>query len=406
MNEQKTPLEGLRLLDLGRYQAGPRCALMFARMGAEVIKIESLDGDESRKNGPIVRGQSAYWVQYNSGKKSLAINLRTDEGKEVLRDLVKVSDFLLQNFRPGTIEVMGFGYDMLKELNPKIIMINVSAYGQYGPYRDRVGFDPIGQAMGGLMSLTGFPDDPPIRTFFPLIDRITSLHATIGALAALREREISGLGQALDVCLADTGFTTNEIPISAYLGSGYEQTREGNGSGLGGTYQTKDGWIIIAANNDAMWQRMCEAVEKPEWREDPRFKTREDRRNQSDALEAELSEWFAPRTTKEAADTLSSHSVPCSPVNTVAQAATDPHVTEREIMMEVPDPVAGTMWVTGKVIKFSRTPMVVGSTPLVGEHTTEVLRDILGYDDARVRALHEAEIVKSVGATAAADQPV
>ena len=186
------------------------------------------------ENGPVVRGQSAYWVQYNSGKKSLAINLRTDEGKAVLRDLVKVSDFLLQNFRPGTIEIMGFGYDVLKELNQKIIMINVSAYGQYGPYRDRVGFDPIGQAMGGLMSLTGFPDDPPIRTAFPLIDRITSLHATIGALAALREREISGVGQALDVCLADTGFTTNEIPISAYLGSGYEQDQGGERKRPGG----------------------------------------------------------------------------------------------------------------------------------------------------------------------------
>ena len=241
MTEQNTPLAGLRFLDLGRYQAGPRCALMFARMGAEVIKIETPAGDESRRNGPTVRGQSAYWVQYNSGKKSLSINLRTDEGKEVLRDLVKVSDFFLQNFRPGTIEVMGFGYEELKKLNPKIIMINVSAYGQYGPYKDRVGFDPIGQAMGGLMSLTGFPDDPPIRTYFPLIDRITSLHATIGALAALREREISSMGQAIDVCLADTGFTTNEIPISAYLGSGYEQPREGNGKGLGGTYQTKDG---------------------------------------------------------------------------------------------------------------------------------------------------------------------
>ena len=402
MREPKTPLEGLRVLDLGRYQAGPRCALMFARMGAEVIKIEALDGDESRDTGPIVRGQSAYWAQYNSGKKSLAINLRTEEGKDVLRDLVKVSDFLVQNFRPGTIEIMGFGYDALKELNPKIIMINVSAYGQYGPYRDQVGFDPIGQAMGGLMSLTGFPGDPPIRTFFPLIDRITALHATIGALAALREREISGVGQALDVCLADTGFTTNEIPISAYLGSGYEQEREGNGSGLGGTYRTSDGWIVIAARNEAMWPRMCEALGKPEWREDPRFKTREVREDQTEALEAELSEWFAPRTTKEAADTLSSHSVPCSPVNTVKQAASDPHVTEREIMMEVPDPVAGTMWVTGKMIKFSRTPMVVGSTPLVGEHTTEVLRDILGYDEARVRELHEAEIVKSVGSTAAA----
>ena len=176
---------------------------MFARMGAEVIKVESITGDESRRNGPRVRGQSAYWVQYNSGKKSLAINLRNDEGKNVLRDLVKESDFFLQNFRPGTIDIMGFGYD--RKLNPKIIMINVSAYGQYGPYRDRVGFDPIGQAMGGLMSLTGFPDDPPVRTFFPLIDRITALHATIGALAALREREISGQGQALDLCLATQG---------------------------------------------------------------------------------------------------------------------------------------------------------------------------------------------------------
>ncbi|MCL0029324.1 CoA transferase, partial [Dehalococcoidia bacterium] len=295
MHGLNTPLEGLRVLDLGRYQAGPRCGLMLARMGAEVIKIENLDGDESRMSGPFVRGQSAYWVQYNSGKKSLSINLRKDEGKEVLTDLVKVSDFLLQNFRPGTIDIMGFGYDVLKELNPKIIMINVSAYGQYGPYRDRVGFDPIGQAMGGMMSLTGFPDDPPIRTFFPLIDRMTALHASIGALAALRERELSGVGQAVDVCLADTGFTANEIPISAYLGSGYEQPRTGNGSGLGGTYKTSDGWIIIAANNDSMWIRMCEALDKMEWLEDPRFKTREDRVEQTVTLEAELSEWFAGR---------------------------------------------------------------------------------------------------------------
>jgi crotonobetainyl-CoA:carnitine CoA-transferase CaiB-like acyl-CoA transferase len=151
-----------------------------------------------------------------------------------------------------------------------------------------------------------------------------------------------------------------------------------------------------------MWLRMCEALDKPEWLDDPRFKTRKDRGDQKEALEAVLSEWFALRTTEEAEETLSSHSVPCSPVNTVEQAASDPHVTEREIMMEVPDPVAGTMWVTGKVIKFSRTPMVVGSTPLVGEHTKEVLQDILGYDDDRVRELHETGIVKSVGSTAAA----
>jgi len=393
----KTPLEGIRMLDLGRYQAGPRCALMFARMGAQVIKIESINGDESRKNGPTVRGQSAYWVQYNSGKESLAINLRTDKGKEVLRDLVKVSDILLQNFRPGTIETMGFGYDALKALNPKIIMINVSAYGQYGPYKDRVGFDPIGQAMGGLMSLTGFPDDPPIRTFFPLIDRITSLHATIGALAALREREISGEGQTIDVCLADTGFTCNEIPISAFLGDGYVQQREGNGSGLGGTYQTSDGWIIIAANNDAMWERICEALEKPEWLSDPRFATRANRRERAADLEAELSEWFSTRTTAAAANHLSSFSVPCSPVNNVEQAANDPHLREREIMVEVPDPIAGTMFVTGKVVKFSRTPMVVGPTPTIGQHTDSILTDVLGYSEAKIKGLRGETVVSSAG---------
>ena len=402
MTELKTPLEGLRLLDLGRYQAGPRCALMFARMGAEVIKIESISGDESRRNGPRVRGQSAYWVQYNSGKKSLAINLRTDEGKAVLRDLVKESDFLLQNFRPGTIDIMGFGYETLKELNPKIIMINVSAYGQYGPYKDRVGFDPIGQAMGGLMSLTGFPGDPPIRTFFPLIDRITSLHATIGALAALREREFSGQGQQLEVCLADTGYTVNEIPISAYLGDGYEQPREGNGRGTGGTFQTRDGWMIIAATNESMWVRLCEAIEKPEWLDDERFATRELRSQNADALEVELGAWFADQNMQEAAGHLAAHGVPCSPVNTTAQAAVDPHLTEREVMMEVPDPVAGTMWVTGKSVKFSRTPMVVGTTPLVGEHTTEILKDVLGYDDSRIQALHDSEVVKSAEKIAAA----
>ena len=390
----KTPLEGIRVLDLGRYQAGPRCALMFARMGAEVIKVESLRGDESRGNGPTVRGQSAYWVQYNSGKKSLAINLRTDEGKGVLRELVKVSDVFLQNFRPGTIETMGFGYETLKDLNPRIVMINVSAYGQYGPYSDRVGFDPIGQALGGMMSLTGFPDGPPVKTHFPLIDRITALHATIGALAALMERELSGEGQAIDVCLADTGFTANEIPITAYLGEGKLQEREGNGSGLGNAFETSDGWLIVAANNEAMWTRICEALEMPDLLKDPRFATRQDRSDRAEELEQEVAGWFLERTMQEASDHLSRFSVPCSPVNDVAQAANDPHLSEREILMEVPDPIAGSIHVAGKMIKFSRTPMVVGSTPMVGEHTEEVLRDVLGYSGERIRALEESGVVR------------
>ncbi len=392
-NSHSTALEGIRMLDLGRYQAGPRCGLMFARMGAEVIKIEGLGGDESRRNGPTVRGQSAYWVQYNSGKKSLAINLRTEEGKEVLRDLVKVSDILLQNFRPGTIDIMGFGYEKLKELNPKIVMINVSAYGQYGPYKERVGFDHIGQAIGGMMSMSGNEGEPPARTFFPLIDRITALHATIGALAALREREFSGEGQAIDVCLADTGFTANEIPVSAYLGTGEVVQREGNGRGTTNTFRTSDGWAYLVATNDQMWGRLCGALDRQEWLEDERFSTRAARRENVDALEGELGAWFASRTTKEAVDLLSSHSVPAAPVHDVQGAANEPHVHEREIMVEVPDRTAGSMYVSGKTIKFSRTPMVVGSAPLIGENTTEILSGILGYDESRIAALHEAEVV-------------
>jgi len=392
-----TPLEGIRMLDLGRYQAGPRCALMFARMGAEVIKVESIEGEDGRNNPPLVRGQSAYWVQYNSGKKSLAIDLRTEKGKEIIIDLVKVSDFFLQNFRPGTIEKMGFGYDVLQNLNPKIIMINVSAYGQYGPHRDKVGFDTIGQAMGGLMSLTGYEGLPPIRSYFPLIDRITSLHATIGALAALREREISGKGQSLEVCLADTGFTANEIPISAYLGDGVitkREPRDGSANPLrGAVYETADGYVNLIAPNDTMWKRICQALKRPEWLENPRFKTRADRQENGAVIRRELESWFKTRNTKEAVDYLSSFSIPCAAVNDTAQAANEPHLHEREIMMEVPDPVAGTMWVTGKTIKFSRTPMVVGSTPMIGQHSKEVLRDILDYSEDRIQALVDEEVV-------------
>ena len=177
MAELKGPLEGIRVIDLGRHQAGPRCAQVLARLGAEVIKIERLGGEETRYHAPWVRKQSAYWVQYNSGKKSLSMDLRKEAGKDALRKLMKISDVLLQNFRPGTIETMGFGYDVLKELNPRIIMVNVSAYGQFGPYREQIGYDPVGQTMAGVAMVTGEEGMPPIRAGVPIIDRTTALHA-------------------------------------------------------------------------------------------------------------------------------------------------------------------------------------------------------------------------------------
>ena len=394
INNKKHPLEGIRVLDLGRYQAGPRCALMFARMGAEVIKIESLTGDESRKNPPVVRGQSAYWVQYNSGKKSLSIKLRTDEGKEVLKDLVAESDIFLQNFRPGTIAKMGFDYETLKKLNEKIIMINVSAYGQDGSYRDRVGFDPLGQALGGMMSLNGEPDGPPVRNFFPLIDRITALHGCIGALAALYEREFSGLGQTIDVSLGDTGFTVNEIPISAFLGDGIIQGKTGNGMGMDNSYQTSDGWILMAATNRKMWERCCEALGWDDWVDDPRFEGRNDRRENHKIIEERLVPWFKSKTTEEAVEYLNKYSVPIAPINDVVGASINPLINEREMMVEVPDKIAGKIHVSGKSIKFGRTPMVVGSAPTIGQHTEEILSGILGYDDDKINQLQSKEIIR------------
>src|SRR6266516_3239574 len=241
------------------------------------------DAEETRYHAPWVRKQSAYWVQYNSGKKSVSMDLRNEEGKTVLRKLIKVSDVLVQNFRPGTIEEMGFGYDVLKTLNPRIIMANVSAYGQFGPYRDQIGYDPIGQTMSGIAMVTGEDGMPPIRAGVPIIDRTTALHSAIGILAALYERNISGEGQTIDVCLADSGYSLTEIPITAYHGAGIEPQRGKSDSAPSGMYPCKDGWVLIAAGDQHHWPRVCDALGKPEWRTDPRFITRRERSKHAEA---------------------------------------------------------------------------------------------------------------------------
>ena len=290
------PLDGIRVIDLGRHQAGPRCAQVLARLGAEVIKIERLGGEETRYHGPWVRKQSAYWVQYNSGKKSLSMDLRKDEGKTALRKLVQVSDVLVQNFRPGTIDDMGFGYDVLKALNPRIIMVNVSAYGQFGPYREQIGYDPIGQTMSGIAMVTGEEGMPPIRAGVPIIDRTTALHSAIGTLAALYERQLSGVGQSIDVCLADSGYSLTEIPITAYHGAGIEPKRGRSDAAPSGTYPCKDGWVLISAGDQHHWPRVCSALGKPEWLDDPRFTTRHERSKHGAVVHEAMGELLASMT--------------------------------------------------------------------------------------------------------------
>src|SRR6476660_3846481 len=248
-------LEGVRVLELARYQAGPRGGMILADLGAEVIKIEKLGGEETRKSEPLVRGQSVYFSVYNRGKKSLCLDLRAPRGKEIFAALVPTADVVLENFRPGTMAQMGFGYDQLRALKPDIILVSVSGFGQYGPYRDQPAFDPLGQAMSGLMSLTGAPVGRPLGAATSLVDRYTSLHATIGTLAALRHRDRTGEGQVVDCCLLDSGFTMVEIPLSYYLATGQEGGEAGRPP-----YKAKDGWVIISAGPSEMRKRLAEVT--------------------------------------------------------------------------------------------------------------------------------------------------
>ncbi|MBN1380940.1 MAG: CoA transferase [Deltaproteobacteria bacterium] len=396
MAGRKTALEGIRVLDLGRYQAGPRAGLELARMGAEVIKLESLEGDESRQGVPQVRGQSGYWVQYNSGKKCIALDTRNEKGRRIIRDLVKISDVFIQNFRPGVIGKMGFSYDVLHQLNPGIIMLNVSAYGQYGPYKDRVGLDTVGQAISGFMSITGYPENPPTRAGSSIVDRVTALHGTIGVLAALHERQFSGEGQSIDVCLADSGYSLTEIAMVKYLEAGEFTEREGNfrAGSYNGAYQTKDGWVALVGSSQNIFERICEMIGRPEWKTDPRFTDRSTRRENAEVPRQALIEWFLTMTMKEAVAALAQAGIPGTEINNIAQAAAEPHLWERELMVKVSDPIAGTIHVPGKFIKLSRSETVVGSPAAIGQHNEEILCGLLNYSRQQLDELRSEGVIR------------
>ena len=368
-------LDGIKVLDVGRYQAGPRCAMILADLGAEVIKVEEPGGDESRGLGRV------YWSAYNRGKKSITLNLRSTQGKALLRALVPKVDMLLQNFRPGVMDAMGFGYGTLKQLNPGIILINVSGFGQEGPYKHRPAYDPIGQAMSGLMSFTGFPDSPPVMTNASIIDRTTALHATIGALAALHRRDVTGEGQSLDVCLLDSAYTLMEIPIAQYLLSNKEPQRNGNRAGgiaPANTYRAKDGWVYLLAIPQDMFGKFCRGIGREDLLTDPRFTSIAARGANSQDLDTLVADWVREKTVAEVVTTLERAEVPVAPVHSIPQAAHDPHLWERKMLVEAEEPESGRTFVPGLTVKFSDTPGAVGPIPRPGQHNSEIYCDLLG----------------------------
>jgi crotonobetainyl-CoA:carnitine CoA-transferase CaiB-like acyl-CoA transferase len=369
-------LDGTRVLELARYQAGPRCGMILSDLGAEVIKIEPPGGETNRHSPPIVRGQSLYFSVYNRGKKSICLDLRQPGGRSVLRDLVATADFVLENFKPGTIDQMGFGYEALCEIKPDIILISASGFGQYGPYRDQRGFDPLGQAMSGLMTLTGLSEGKPIATASSVVDRYTALHATIGALAALHHRNQTGEGQVVDVCLLDSALTMVEIPTSYYLSTGEEGGEKGRPP-----YRGRDGWVVISTGSSPAINRKLSEVIGTEI---------DDTETIGFGLspgQSALVEWCADRTVDDICRTLVNAGIPVSPVLSIPQVAVDPHLWEREMLVKMPDPLAGELYLPGLTIKFSKSRGKIGPVPTPGQHTNEILTGLLSYDSDRIRRL-------------------
>lgn len=370
-------LDGVRVLELARYQAGPRCGMLLSDLGAEVLKIEKPGGEDTRRMLPLVRGQSIYFSVYNRGKKSICLDLRTKAAKEVFFDLLKSSDIVIENFRPGTLSAMGLGYEELVKVKPDIILVQVSGYGQGGSQRDRAAFDSQGQAASGLMMLTGKAVGKPVAAAFSVIDRTTALNATVGTLAALRHRDKTGRGQIVDVCLMDAAFGTVEIPTSYYLETGSEDGEQGRPP-----YRARDGWVTIAPG-----ERLRQVLELIGSDEDPHTPTMFGR-----SVTA-LQEWCAHRTRAEVCARMLEIGVAVAAVQTVAEAARDPHLQERQLLVRMEDPIAGELPLPGLSIKLSDAPGKLGPVPMPGQHTQEILSGLLGYDSEKISRLRAEQAI-------------
>jgi len=391
-------LEGIRVLDLTRVLAGPFCTMILADMGAEVIKIERPStGDDSRHFGPYVNGESAYFMSINRNKKSITINLKSEKGKNIFREMVKEADIVIENFRPGTMERLGIGYDELKKINNKIIYAASSGFGHTGPYSDRPAYDAIVQAMGGLMSITGQKDGTPTRVGSSIGDIIAGLYTTIGILAALRYRNEKNVGQKVDISMLDGQVSILENAIARYFATGNSPKPAGNRHNSiipFETFETSDGELMVAAGNDNLWQKLCIALGMPELAKDKRFVTNPLRAKNYAELRPLLAKEFKKKSTDEWHEVLLDYGVPNGPINNIENVVNDPQVKAREMIVEVDHPKAGKVKMAGIPIKMSESQgQIKASSPALGEHTEEILIKFLKLSKKEVIQLREEGVL-------------
>ncbi|HYL81330.1 MAG TPA: CaiB/BaiF CoA-transferase family protein [Candidatus Acidoferrum sp.] len=400
-------LEGVRVVDLSHVLAAPTTSMYLADLGAEVIHIEREIGDDAREFGPFIGGhdknRSAYFISLNRNKKSLVLDLKSPQGREILRELIRVSDVVIENYRPDTMDKLGFGWEKLQQINPRVIYCSICGFGHDSlpECAGRPAYDMVAQAYSGLMSITGPEGGPPCRVGSSVGDIIAGLQATIGILAALRHRERSGRGQYVDIAMVDGLFSVLENAVARYVNTG-----EVPGP-LGGAhpsitpfqgFQGKDGqWVIAAVGNDKLWVQFCELLDRLDLADHPKFKTNplrcDNRKDLIPILEGEM----AKKTAREWCALFEKHTIPYSPINNLQEICEDPHIAHPKMLVEIDQPVVGKMQVCASPLKLSETPgEVYAPAPMLGEHSEEILREVLGFSREKIAGLKAAGIIGTI----------
>ena len=398
MAKKALALAGVKVLDLTQIMAGPYCAMTLGDMGADVVKVEKPNGgDDARRMGPpFIKGESAAFLGINRNKRSIVVDMRTDGGREIVQNLARRSDILLQNFRPGSLERMGLGYEQVREINPAIVYCTISGFGSTGPYARRGGFDLVAQGMSGLMSVTGHPGAPPAKVGVPICDLNAGAFAAIGVLTAYINRLRTGAGQHVDTSLLEGGIAYTFWESAMHFATGETPGPKGSAHRLTAPYQafeTADGHINVGAANQANWERLCAAIGRDDLATDPRFANPSDRMDNLEALAATLEETFARETSDHWLTALDAAGVPAGPIYALDEVYADPQVRARDMVVETEHPVAGRVRNIGIPIKLSETPGAFRRpAPTLGQHTDEILRE-LGVSDERVSELRAAGVV-------------